>query len=435
MANAQDLIEAYLEAITRLTASSGKGSMTPELALETFIARDAVATVLASDLSVPASCRRDVVEVDRSLRRIQYVIVDAIGVSRLTAWRESLAPDSQRWWWRLDELVLAPTNSSWSRFWYIVAIAAVGLTLALSLEIVRRASAVGPDVHLLSGQMGQALLALIAAGSTTAWGRRSLAAGMARLSLPSRYWNVAVALLLLLPASLCWHVLTIQFPNKARVASDWAVIHVEQDTAGAIAAYEYAMRLDPDRFRVHHNLGYAYEKLLANDKAREAYGRALAADSWQYEAYNNLARLLIRDRRDFSGAIGLVDQALTRAEQIRDPADPRALTPHTHLALLRTRGWALFELELHKQAMADLERALKIDRDSFATYCLIAQVREAQGRSADVPALWAQCQHAPPNTVEPAWLYLAKERQRYETHDGITAVDCSMPYQSVAQLL
>ena len=163
------------------------------------------------------------------------------------------------------------------------------------------------------------------------------------------------------------------------------------------------MKLDPGFAEAHYNLAFALETVHDNERAVSEYQQAIQRSDAFYAAYNNLARLLILERKDLSGALGLLETALRK-----QPPEPQV-----RYSLFKNRGWANLGLGLLVRAEEDLRLALKLRGDGAAAHCLLAQTLEARANRQSALKEWDDClafaggQEA---EVEPAWLAIAKER-------------------------
>lgn len=164
------------------------------------------------------------------------------------------------------------------------------------------------------------------------------------------------------------------------------------------------MSLDPDYAVAQYNLATAYEDVLQFDKAVAEYQAALATDPKFYAVYNNLARLYLLRRKDYAGALNVLNMALAL----------RPSEPYIRYSLYKNRGWAHFGLGLYDLATDDLAEALQSRNDGAAAHCLLAQVLEANNKSDSATKEWEACvAYAPDNgDVESIWLSLAQERLR-----------------------
>jgi tetratricopeptide (TPR) repeat protein len=77
----------------------------------------------------------------------------------------------------------------------------------------------------------------------------------------------------------------------ALVVESTALLEVEKDVEGAIAAARRAVELDPQDARMHHNLGRALAARGDVEEAMAAYRRAIALEPGLSGAYNNLGGL------------------------------------------------------------------------------------------------------------------------------------------------
>jgi tetratricopeptide (TPR) repeat protein len=169
----------------------------------------------------------------------------------------------------------------------------------------------------------------------------------------------------------------------------------------AIEDYQRAIRLNPGYAEAHYNLADAYEEIPDYDKALEEYQRAINADFTFYPAYNNLSRLYILRRRDCGAALRLLDRAMNLKPQ----------EPSVQYSLYKNYGWANFELRQLGQAEQNLKTAVTLDADRGAAHCLLAKVRDAQGKGASALGEWEACAaYASQPEVEPEWRNEAQER-------------------------
>ncbi len=215
----------------------------------------------------------------------------------------------------------------------------------------------------------------------------------------AHYWKALLAFLLLAAVL----ALRLSLPAFARVYSDNGV---RQQGAGrittAIASYTRAISLRPDYAVAHYNLGSAYEDILQYDKALVEYQTAIQADPQIYLAYNNLARLYLLQKRDYVSALRLTTRGL----------DLKPAEPSVQYSLYKNRAWAYLGLKLPGLAEADLRQALALHPEGAAAHCLLAQVLELKGRTADALPSWESCvaYYAPGEGVEPDWYATAHER-------------------------
>jgi signal transduction histidine kinase len=118
------------------------------------------------------------------------------------------------------------------------------------------------------------------------------------------------------------------------------------ELAHAVAAYEQALRQDPNCAAAHHNLGVTWYKQGIFARAEACLRRALELDPERAESHYLLG-LVLQDRRDWAGAIACFDQALRR-----QPG---------YLRARYSRALALFEAGRTDEAVADFEAVAEAD--------------------------------------------------------------------------
>ena len=118
------------------------------------------------------------------------------------------------------------------------------------------------------------------------------------------------------------------------------------DTDAALAAFQRALALDPQRATTHYNLGLIYTYRDSADLAEQTYLAALDADSTLAPAYKKLG-LLYRKQ-------GATEQALTYLRQAirHDPEDAEGLF---HMGLLHSAQGQ------YQEALATLEKVVSLN--------------------------------------------------------------------------
>jgi tetratricopeptide (TPR) repeat protein len=117
------------------------------------------------------------------------------------------------------------------------------------------------------------------------------------------------------------------------------------DYAGAVAAFEQAARLDPDRVDTWLELGMAHSRLKSWDAAIAANARALALAPDNVKAHHNVANIYFR-KGDFERAADSYARALE--------LDPQHALAAFHL------GWTLRQIHRPAEAEQAFERCLAI---------------------------------------------------------------------------
>jgi class 3 adenylate cyclase/Tfp pilus assembly protein PilF len=198
-------------------------------------------------------------------------------------------------------------------------------------------------------------------------------------------------------------VFWISRPSAARWYNNRGVNFQQRgDVTTAIKNYQHALTLKSDYAEAHYNLADAYEEISDYDRATAEYQRAIRSDATFYPAYNNLSRLYILRRNDYTAALELLDHALNlRPQEVS-----------VQYSLYKNHGWANLGLHLLGQAELDLRRALALEHHRGAAHCLLALVLEAQGRPSPAMREWEPCAAyaSGDRDVEPDWRSRAQER-------------------------
>lgn len=233
---------------------------------------------------------------------------------------------------------------------------------------------------------GSAQQATAASGNTTAWTRR---------------WLIIGAFLLLFVG--------IFFLTRNRIARFYNNRGIELQQSSelemAIQKYKLALLFRPGYAEAHYNLADAYEEIPDYDRAAQEYKNAIDADLMFYEAYSNLSRLYILRRKDYGGALRLLERAMSLKPK----------EPAVQYSLYRNYGWATFELHDLGQAQQSLKSAIALAPERGSAHCLLAKVLMSEGRDRDARPEWESCLAADnPSEVEPEWRNEAQERLRKE---------------------
>ncbi|NEO54698.1 MAG: tetratricopeptide repeat protein [Okeania sp. SIO3B5] len=139
--------------------------------------------------------------------------------------------------------------------------------------------------------------------------------------------------------------------------------------------FQCALLLKPNYKKAHYNLGSTYEKLQQFEKARNEYNIAEGIS----EAYSNLARLCIQDKK-YSEAINLLEKGLQKKKAKTDPL--------LRYALLKNMGWVLLEQQRYPEAESYLSEAIKLMDTRAIAYKLLARLLEAKGDREKARTIW-----------------------------------------------
>lgn len=153
----------------------------------------------------------------------------------------------------------------------------------------------------------------------------------------------------------------------------------------ALVEYNKAIALDPDNGAAYYNLGDFYDHLNKFPMAEDAFTKAARLGENQTGAASSaLARIKNRQEK-YKAAAPLAQQGLELAD-----------TSPAQAVALKNLGWAEFGLALRQQgqfqqAQQHLESSIIQDPSRPDAYCLLAQVREAQGDQDSANKNWRQC--------------------------------------------
>ena len=114
----------------------------------------------------------------------------------------------------------------------------------------------------------------------------------------------------------------------------------QSNPQGAVEAFNAALKINHDLPEAQRGLGQAYQQLGRIDRAEESYRKALSLNDKDVASLNNLAWLLVEQRKKPDEALTLA----TKADQLA-PANPEVLD---------TLGWVQYQ----RGSYADAEKAL-----------------------------------------------------------------------------
>jgi tetratricopeptide (TPR) repeat protein len=360
------LVARYEEGMVAL----GDGEPTPERLLAVLVIRDRVAAALAGETS-PQEVQR-VVDLDRQLQETALSLPASAG----RAWRQTLNPSAERWWWRLDEIG-ARKEEEHDLGWILAALVLTAAALGLAVEVIRRIWGAGPDALSVVGSV----FSLTVAGSPlTKYGRDVARRLMTKLGLSTRYMGelmlgaAALALVITLP-------LYFSLPALARALNNRGYVLLQSgDLNGAQRAFARSTSIEPDYAVAYYNLADAHVAIGNYALAEELYQKALAADRTFEWGYNGLGYALVlggepeRSIPVFYAGLQLATQDAVRS------------------ALWVNLGRAYSELGSFREAQIALQRALSLDSRDAAAHCIMAQVTEALAGPQDESALhWENC--------------------------------------------
>jgi tetratricopeptide (TPR) repeat protein len=406
-------LERYAAAIDSL---KGVGSaIEVEQVLRVLNARDAVQIALKEQKSIPTSRLQKVIELDALLREEAPLIAKVVNAKtdkQLADWRESVQPNAEAWWWRLE--TIAPPHP-WDKLdWLWKLLSVVGWTANLSLLInIATRFLGGGGVGLLGAAAVTlpSILALLQASSElTKAGSEGFEKSLEKLKIPKHYQQEAK-----LASTGIMFAILISFwfalPSVSKIYNSNGLKNYREGNLGSAEKdYQRAISLDEDNIEAHYNLGNLYEDWLEFEKAKKQYQVAIADGLPQ--AYNNLGRLYIQEKK-YPQAAALLAQGLVIAEE-------KNSTPEIKYSLFKNLGWARLQQGRYEEAQQTLQAAIGVARNPDAkkyisnpgaAHCLLAQTLEKLKQPTALEQ-WQQCSQLGSrlNADDDTWLHLAKEK-------------------------
>ena len=383
-------------------------------------ARDAVQVALKEEKSIPNNWLEKVIELDATLQKNAELITKIIGTQELANWRSSINPPAEAWWWSLEKI--APPHK-WDRLdWLWKGLTVFGWTANLSLLVNIASRFLGGGVGLAGAAtviLPSILTLLQASSQVTKAGEEGFDEFLNKIKIRQHFRQEAKLASTLMMSGILIS-LWLALPSISQLYNKDGVRNHYQDGKLGEAEQKYlrAISLDTDNVEAHFNLGNLYEDWQQFKKAKEQYQIAVAGDFPQ--AYNNLGRLYIRDKK-YSRAASLLRQGLTLANQDK-------IDPEDRYSFLKNLGWVRFEQKRYSEAQGYLEGAISIANspeakdyipNPGAAHCLLAQVLEKLQEQKKSTVLksktkqqWKKCLQlgSMVNPDEDEWLSLAKKR-------------------------
>jgi tetratricopeptide (TPR) repeat protein len=150
-------------------------------------------------------------------------------------------------------------------------------------------------------------------------------------------------------------------PALARYYNDRGLAALDQgERAQALQALRRSVSIAPRNGRYHYNLGLAYEVGQQFDQAIVEYQQALDLDENFWPVYNNLGRLLLKEKKKPDEALPILlagVQEVTRLAQQPNQSQETLLLAEG--VLRKNIGWAYLEKGLPQRAVAELTSALE----------------------------------------------------------------------------
>ena len=393
-----------------------------EQILNVLTARDEVQVVLTDKAQEPIESLITVIELDRRLKKQAGSITQ---VDELADWRASLNPAADAWWWFFE----TPMPPYWwdrlNWLWTVLTVLCLIAALSLVVNISSRWLSDGPDTLGAFAVIGQSVLtALAAGGALTKAGREATEHMLRSLNIPQQFWQkirFGFAVLLLLGLISLHYSL----PGFAVWYNNCGFEHyLSGRLTSAETKYRRALKLNPNYVAPHYNLGLLYEDLQDFAQARTEY--RIAVQGGLKEAYNNLARLHIREK-EYSAAVTLLEKSLRLPQEDEGKRWMNKMHKEyekkiVRYDILKNLVWARLGQSRYAEAETRLKEAIELEKDlreedrRASVHCLWAQVLEGQGNKKKALEEWENCRKYASlhDSDEDAWKSLADERLETE---------------------
>ena len=303
-----------------------------------------------------------------------------------------------------------PPEPQISPVWNTAATIVCVLTLIVLINTVTTLQAGGMNGVTIAGIATQSGLLLFAGIAFLPSGRRWLAklvAGPSWKGAP-RLWLALAVLILVIGLRFLLPDLVANYLNRK---GDLAFS--SKQFAAAALNYQRAVALKPSLTKArlslakaHFDLALEFDKSHQYENAISEYERCILADDKNYAAHNNLARLLILQRKQYNEALRHLNYLLQ---------DLAKLPVEFQYFFFKNLGWANLELHNYSQAEQQLQWAL-IKRNGAAAHYLLGRVFAEQERKAEAKQQWdsfirsMQNGAAVDEQVEPDWVAYAQEQ-------------------------
>ncbi len=296
------VLERYESAIKRLF---GADSIELEEVLAVLNIRDEIQKALKEQKSIPNSRLKKLIDLDAELRNNALIITQAVNSKtpeQLAFWRESVQPNPEAWWWKLESIAVHPWDD-WDWLWKFLTVIGWTANLSLLVNIGTRFLSIGVGLGGAFAVILPSILALLQAkNEVTKSGGEGFQKLLDKRNIPKQFQQEAkLASTLIMSGLLFSFWLALPFisniynSNGLRNRREGKLGLAEQD-------YLLAISLNSDNNEAHFNLGNLYEEWQDWEKAKKEYKIAVAGDS--PSAYNNLGRLyIIKDKKYLEAAV------------------------------------------------------------------------------------------------------------------------------------
>lgn len=435
----RDLLTMYETAIAPLiTLSSLPESEQAKAILTVLLARDEIQTRLTQG-TITAEEVLTLESLDTTLKAHQETIQS---FARFPEWRALYQPSEDTWWWQVPSSESAIKASHYDWLWNGLSIVFLALSASLILNTASRfwgGSIASAGTLTLTVQ--SALTLIVGKGALTKSGREGWENFLKQRGIAEHYWqewNCAAAggvFLVVAGLHASLPAIAVTYNNQGERN------YLDNRLASALGNYQVALNLRPDYPDARYNLGLVYEDLRREEEAIAAYRFVVEQDAESVDkliwlkANNNLARLYILQGNTHDAVPLLIYglDAIT-SKEVADDVDFAKI----QYSLLKNRGWARLEQGRYAEAETQLNEAIILletiipsddeleqqDQDKLrnrgSSYCLIAQVLDAQKRREDADRFWETCfvEAKAGNPDEDTWLGVYEQRSLPSSTDS-----------------
>jgi len=227
----------------------------------------------------------------------------------------------------------------------------------------------------------------------------------------------------------------LSFPEKAEYYYQRGLAAQQENRLDlARKSYEKALKYQPDDYKSYNNLGLVCQKIKDFKCAENYYSKSLKIEQNSGTFYNlgqiyeqmeefDRARIQYQQAIELGGEtidyslsalarLSILQGDLNRAIELSEQGLQQTQKPKVRSALYRNLGWVYWMQADYAKAEDNLKEALQWQEDRTEAYCLLALVRESQGRTIEALQQWQLCRDGDAkNRVEIlSWQTMARQR-------------------------
>jgi tetratricopeptide (TPR) repeat protein len=321
--------------------------------LNVLAARDSVSHAIKQYPLEKVEDIRLLIELDNKLRSRASQIQEQINPSVFFNWRETLQPESSKWWWFLDKRIDTSATQP-NPFLLIISIILMTLAISIALSTAATVMSYSVDFIKVSSTLFPFLVSLLAGISFTELGRRVIEHVTSKFSKTGDNYHMGslgFALVLLIVTVLGRWMIPA---TVGQIYLDEGIsLHNSGLPDAAIEKYNLAVTLFPSssngKFNALAHLANAYEDKGQFDKSIEQYQEVLKQSTQSDNsdgAKLEMTRIYIWRLSEGDKAISIIDQ-LSQSRLHNSEGDSlhgqTSSTSKIDLSLLSClRCWALF---------------------------------------------------------------------------------------------